>query len=226
MVIIGSNINNNTVREGSGGGIFINGALVMNSSNINYNYAWDAGGIYNDDGTVNLTSCNIYNNNAVLSGGGIYSSINCVLRFCRILGNSADIGANIYCSNYPSSNVDAQYNWWGSNNNPSKISGNVNVTPWLVLNLTANPSLIENGGSSDITADLLYDSNGGYHDPASGHVPNGIQVIYTTTLGIINSPIYTLNGFTTATLISGTVGVANVSTTINNQTVYTTVTIH
>ena len=33
--------------------------------------------------------------------------------------------------------MDAKYNWWGSNANPtSKIYGNVNVTPWIVLNLT------------------------------------------------------------------------------------------
>ena len=76
-----------------------------------------------------------------------------------------------------------------------------------------------------ITADLLYDSNGNYHYPGYGHVPDGIPVQFTTTLGSINSSVLTVNGVATANLISGTSGIADVSATVDSQTVHTSVNI-
>ena len=47
--------------------------------------------------------------------------------------------------------------------NPStKIYGDVTVTPWLILNVIANPNFITSD-TSVITANLLNDSNGVYH---------------------------------------------------------------
>ena len=89
--------------------------------------------------------------------------------------------------------------------------------------ITANPLLIPKDGTSNITANLLYDSNGLYHNPINGHIPDGIPIYFNTTLGIINSPVVTLNGSATAQLGSGDVnGRANVSAT-DNQSVHTIV---
>ena len=64
--------------------------------------------------------------------------------------------------------VDAINNWWGSNNNPSgEVSGNVNVSTWLVLNTSASPTGISPNGISIITADLTHDQNGDYYDPST-----------------------------------------------------------
>jgi len=149
-------------------------------------------------------------------GSGIYNiQGTATLTFCRIYGN-------IYNNN---GKVVAPNNWWGSNNKPIiKGFGSVSVTPWLVLNLTAYPTLIPKGGTSNIKADLSHDSNRnlviGFSD--------GL-IYFNTTLGTINSPVLTVNGVANAILGSGDVsGVANVTATdspANAVTIYTLVTI-
>ena len=49
----------------------------------------------------------------------------------------------------------------------------------------SNPKIIKNG-ASQVTAVLLYDSNGVYHDPANGKLPDGIPVTFTGSNGTFN----------------------------------------
>ncbi len=251
VTLTGSNVCNNTATTSSGGGIYNNvGTVTITNSSLNNNHAPNnnGGAIYNA-GTVNLTNTSVYNNNAINGGaiytyyrpvtltgsnlfnntatgcgGAIYNGGVATLTFCRITANTAPSGPDIYCTG----TATATLNWWGSNQDPnSRVSGSVTVTPWLVLNITANPTTINTTGKSNITAKLLYDSNGGYHDPANGHVPDEIPVTFATTLGTISSPVFTTNGIGKTTLIRGTTnGVANVSASVDNQTVYTLITIN
>lgn len=252
MILNNSNVYNNIATTSSGGGIYNNiGTLTITNSSINNNSAPtnDGGAIYNA-GTVTITNSNFYNNTAINGGaictywrpftmtgtnlynniatgvgGGIYNkgSANVILNFCRIIGNSAPSGDDIYNTG---TLVDATLNWWGSNQDPSsRVQGSVTVTPWLVLNVTANPSTITAGKTSSIIADLLYDSNGGYHDPAGGHLPDGTPIRFTTTLGTISGSS-TSNGIAKSTLNSGTGGgTADISTTIDSQAAHTFVTV-
>ncbi len=217
-----SNVYQNTATNDDGGGIHNVGTMTLTNSNVSGNTAAFAGGIYN--GGIMTLNGSAVGYNTAYDGGGIYNQGFMTLRFCRIVVNTALSGTDILSD---SGSVDAALNWWGSNSDPSsKVYGTVTVTPWLVLNLTANPTLIKNGGTSNITADLLHDSNGGYHDPVSGHVPDGSLVIFATTKGTINSPVMIGNGAAKATLTGGTVsGVADVSSTVDSQTVHTSVTI-
>jgi hypothetical protein len=70
---------------------------------------------------------------------------------------------------------DALYNWWGQNTGPAdgSISGNVDYDPWLVMNYSANPTTIQQGETSTLTADFRYDSDGTFHD-LHGPLINGI----------------------------------------------------
>ncbi|MBP2045355.1 hypothetical protein [Methanobacterium aggregans] len=105
--------------------------------------------------------------------------------------------------------LDAKYNWWGSNSGPNTVGAdktNLESTyyaPWIVMNLNPTKVLMNGGTTTTLTANFLYDSNGTYHDPANGHVPDGTPVTFTTSLGQVGSQTitkYTVNGIATAVL--------------------------
>ena len=171
---------------------------------------------------MNFTSSSFSNNNASQYGGFIFNYSMAQIHFNRIIGNTAIIGNAIYNSY---GNTDASLNWWGSNAGPpiGDVSG-IKVPLWLVLTVTANPKTIPNNTHSIITADLVHDSNGSFHDPVNGYVPN-IPVNFITTLGIINISS-TINGRAQFTLNGGSKSViTTVSAMVDNQTVKTPVTI-
>lgn len=120
--------------------------------------------------------------------------------------------------------VNAVENWWGSNSGPgSKISGNVLADPWIVLSISADPTIIATGGRSVITADFLHDSNGKFLDPSIAHLPDGIPVLFGTDLGTLagsNTVFkFTYDGFVTAILMAGSdPGVAHVTATTDGFT--------
>lgn len=135
--------------------------------------------------------------------------------------------------NTNTSNFNATNNYWGSGDDPNKlISGPVETSPYMVLRISASPSIIPINSKSTITADLRYDSEGNYHDPSSGHIPDGTMVEFSTDIGSLetkgttSTEKPTVNAMTTTTLISDIVsGEATVTGKIGNDTKQTTVTI-
>lgn len=130
--------------------------------------------------------------------------------------------------------LNATNNWWGCNGGPGQpgcdivapdSTGALSSTPWLVLGLTALPaSITAGGGASQLVADLTHNSAAG--TPGVGF-PNGTDVGFATTLGSIMSPGATSNGTAGSTLTAGSqTGTANVSATLDNQSVSTPVTIN
>jgi autotransporter family porin len=225
LTISKSTINNNTAIWG--GGIDNLGSLTMSKCILNYNTANQKGGAIVNEGPLTVIGCNFSFNTAINNGNAILSytpsgdTSSRIVNFNRFYKNSGT-GYDIYCD---TGTVNARYNWWGSNTNPSsKVSANVNISPWLVLKLKASPTLIKNGGISYVTADLLHDSNGLYHNPTSGHVQDGIIVTFPTTLGIITGHISMVNGAARATLKSGTIsGLADIFAILDNQFIKTSV---
>lgn len=152
---------NNRVTQGNGGAIY-NGGL----------------------GPLTITNSDFSGNTASGTGSAIYAALSspAYINYSRIIGTGSSLIA--YQSG---SYVDATYNWWGSNADPtSKVAAGVSVTPWLVLT-TQKPMTLAPGTSSLIMANLHYDSwllsdpdnpEWYYHDPANGHVPNGIPVTF------------------------------------------------
>ena len=222
----GSTFINNKASD-EGGAIFAeNGILNVISSNFTDNTATYIGGAICNYDTSNITGNTFTNNTAYNEGSVIFNYEYAIVNFNRIVGNSYTTSGNaIYDYN---GLVNASLNWWGSNANPSSyVTGDVTVTPWLVLTITANPTTIPNNGTSTITVDLLHDSNTIIHDPTNGHVPDGTPMTFTSTLGTtINPSSTTINGITESTLNSGIIaGLATVSATVDNQTVTTSVVI-
>jgi len=192
LIISGSKFTDNT-SQGAGGAICNQGnGLTISGSMFTGNTAHgDGGAIYNYDDSLKVTNSTFINNTAQ-AGGAIWNyggNINSrIIQFNRIVGNNPN-NSEIY-SEYGT--VDATLNWWGSNSSPAgKIStgtgGIVLFDPWIVLTITANPTTINNGGISQLTADLLHDSNGIYHNPSNGHVPD-IPVTLTILWGSFENP--------------------------------------
>ncbi len=202
---------------GYGGAIDTDGTLTIDKCTFAGNNANYGGAIAN---SVNLTVTNstIINNTATYDGAAIFNDDNgnVVLHFNRIVGNSPNTSV-IYSG---LGTVNAQYNWWGSNSNPSGMAGTVDTNSWLVLSINANPTTILNGGNSTITTNLLYDINGRYYDPVLGHVPDDVPVSFTGTLGNL-SPTDTalLNSQASSTFIANTGGKATIYATVDDQTV-------
>jgi len=206
-----------------GGAITTNTILIVTNSAF-YNNTAQYGGAILEYGNLTVTNSTFMGNTATINGGaighyGVDSTV--VLHFNRIVANSPNT-SQIH-SEYIV--MDATLNWWGSNLDPSVYvskgtSGIVNVTSWLVLNITADPISILNGVNSTVTVDLLHDNTGTYHDPVNGHVPDGIPVTFTSTNGNLSTTSTTLiNGQATILLTANRAGASNINATVDNQTV-------
>ncbi|MDP1552595.1 MAG: hypothetical protein Q8M06_06250 [Methanobacteriaceae archaeon] len=183
------------------------------------------------DDTIYIIGCNILNN-AAREGGAIYNvNDNVVANFNRIIGNTPNAIVNIPPKN-SASNFDARYNWWGSNNPnfTSLINGSgVDYNPWLIMKFTATPTVITQGGTSTLTADFRYDSNGIFHDPSYGHLPDGTPVTFTTSLGEVGSSSvvkYTINGVAIGTLRATESGTGIITSRIDDQILSTNIIIN
>ena len=219
----------------SGGAIYNNLELTSNYCDFANNEAEHGGAIYHNGDFVTVIGCNLVNNAAVMDGGAFYhDGDDYTLNFNRIIDNTAgDDGPDIFDGSTDEYLHDALYNWWGSNLGPAagRIYGElVEYDPWLVMRYGANPAVITQGGTSTLTANFRYDSDGTYHDPALGHLPDDLLVTFTTTLGNVGSKTvvaYTLNGLATATLRGdeGT-GVALTSASLDSETRHASININ
>jgi len=231
VTITNSTLTGNTATF-NGGAIVTSGTLTITNSTLAGNTALGSGaGIYNGYGTLTITNSTLTGNTCNFSGSAIHSetldgSSTVTMHFNRVANNSPNA---IYTNRV----IDAEDNWWGSNSNPStqfEGPGTVNYSPWIYMTLTASPTLILNGGTSTLTASFNNVYNGSVVtviNPASGHLPDGSVVTFTTDLGNVGSKTtnkMTSNGSATATLTAneGT-GTAHVSAQLDNQTVNTAV---
>jgi parallel beta-helix repeat protein len=229
-------IDDNIIKDGAEG-IGLNNVenLTIKNNNITNNIG---DGIYLFNGVYSGTHANnlIFQNNITANNIGIElgaSSSGNTIHFNRIVNN------NQYgLVNSGSGVINATLNWWGYNNAAKVASqihnngtGSITYNPWIMLSIKAatnviNPSsYVIVGGTSTITADLLHDSNGVYHNPVNGAIPYTGSANFTTTKGTINNSNFT-NGIATSILTNlSTAGVATVSANVDHQTVFTNVTV-
>jgi len=227
--------NTATGMQAYGGAIYnYNGAVTINNSKINentakaYNSAY-GGGIYTRGGSLTVTNSNINHNTAntiaYAYGGGIYTYDSVVtMNFNRIVGNSPKAIYHSLDSQYGT--VNAEYNWWGSNYDAIiSYFGDVDLWPWLYMTFQADPTTIQQGSTSTLTANFnnAYDGVNPVtpFDPVIGHLPDGTLVTFTTDLGQVGSQTVdkpTVNGVATATLTGTESGLANLSATLDDET--------
>ncbi|QEF93824.1 hypothetical protein FVF72_00815 [Methanothermobacter sp. KEPCO-1] len=213
------------VASAHGGAIRNNyGNLTVRRSTFTDNSAGFAGGGISNvrAALANITESTFTGNLAETwsQGSAVLSYFTIALvNFCRILNNP---GADVFCEDGPQ--VDARFNWWGSNTPDftELTAGDVDATPWIILTLVANPSTVTVGGTSLIRADLLHDSAGTLHATS---VPYTGVVGFETTYGTITDALMS-GGVASSTLRNlNAPGVAVVSAVLDNQVVNTQVTV-
>lgn len=190
---------------------------VKNCKFLN-NTSTNGGAICNYQTIINATGNLFLNNTASSEGGAIYGT-NGTIQFNSFINNSAVMGKGLYTD--INSNLNADYNWWGTNSGPSGYSSGITITKWMVLNLNANPSTLKSGEKNTITLDMLHDNgilknpnhpNLYYHDPLLGYVPDE-QINLSSSAGTINSLVNMVNG--TGQSILNTDGVTDSNITVS-----------
>ncbi|ADZ09835.1 hypothetical protein Metbo_1608 [Methanobacterium lacus] len=210
----------------NGGAIYNEGTLnVFNCSITNCKAVnGDGGAIYNL-GYLNVSMSRL-NNNQAANGGAIYCyfGYNSFVNYNQITNNQP-LAGEIYC---PFGVVDANFNWWGSNTDPSDlVNYGVNTTSWMVMLMKVDRTTIGEGCSLNVTVDMVHDNFNNYHDPLNGHLPDGMPVLFNSTLGIIQPSVNTKNGLCTTTLKSGAVsGTALITSFMDSQVLNTTIKIN
>ncbi len=230
LILTHCTFTDNNAPNNDGGAIYNEGTCTVTNCTFTGNTATtsNGGAIYNDIGTLKVTGSTFTGNKATGTGegGAIYNDATATLNFNQIVGNTASKGNSIYNKG---GTVNAMLNWWGYNlvtNVAAQIfsnGGSVSYNPWMILTITANPASVLVGGTSIITAELLYSSNGVYHNPTLGVVPYTGSADFKTNKGSITNANF-VNGKATSILTNlNTPGVATVSATVNNPTVPTNV---
>jgi predicted outer membrane repeat protein len=200
-----------------------NNPLIINNCIFNNNKATNLGGaIENYLSITIITNSTIINNTATYGSAIWHDGGTTTVHFTRFVGNTASQGSVIHCY---SGSVNAENNWWASNNSPSsKVYGSVDYSPWIVLTINATPSTVTVGGTSTVTADLTY-NNFGEDTSSLGLVPtSGIPLQFgNDSLGNLTITNTTFNSTNQATTVfTGlTFGLSMVNDTFDNQTVQT-----
>ena len=211
-----------------GGAIYNKGTLTVTGSNFTGNFGDYGGAISNLYGhNATISGSTFKNNGGNLYGDAVYNGGKLIMHFCSFIGNHIEgcPPEDIYNDNGA---ADVRYNWWGSNASPSeRVYYDATFIPWLVLTVTASPASVKARGVSTITADLCHDSKGTYHSPASGHVPDGIKMNLSATLGTLSGKsLATSNGIARTTFKGGSIGsTAKISVKADSQTVSKYVTV-
>lgn len=200
LTILNSAINGNVALLA--GAIMNGGTVNIVNSTVNDNTASEAAGAIYNVVTVNIANSTLNSNTAPV-GGAIYNDGGVTtVNFSSLVKNMATNGGSaVYCR---SGSVNATCNWWGSNDSPlSQIymgDGNVDYSPWLYMTLTADSTSVNYGSSTSVRVIFNNICNGTDVtpvDPADGHIPDGTNVNFTTTIGSID-PLKTItrNGIT------------------------------
>jgi len=194
-------------RGGAGGAIYNNGpAPVINS----------------------ITSSTFSGCTASTFGGAIFNTGTLAMSFSRIYNDST----TAFCADGTTTVMD---NWWGTNSGPGgavdELGGTTTDSPWLVLNVTPNPSSLSLIQTSAIRANLTYAcSASSCTDTTSGgtFVPAGIPVAFSVTgvTGTFSPSAGNMtSGANKTTFHPGSSGTGTVNAIVDGQTVSTALTV-
>ena len=239
-------LNNSTVSNNigaTGGGIVcVLCSLTISKSTILGNTATggDGGGIavVGNSSILAVTGSALTSNTATggtARGGGLavpWGTSASALSRNRIVGNAGVSGSAIFENLGTAAAAD---NWWGCNFGPgaggagcaaapNNVLGSVVTSPQLILKINTSPATIPPLTSSGVTADLTFDSSNA-DTSSGGTIPDGVSASFAGTLGTFATPTATtVNGKASDAFTAGfSFGSPSLSTTIDGQTVSTTI---
>ena len=158
MNVNGTEFIDNTVLTGNGGAINGYTMTVNNSTFINNRatkdnvYGVATGGAINIGrwGTAVITNSKFVDNSATGNGNTIYNGWQLTINNCAIIDNTK---GNVIYHNGEDYVMDAKYNWWGTNDDPSSLIGTgeyeddygygyedcqFDASKWVVMNVVNN----------------------------------------------------------------------------------------
>ncbi|PKL66408.1 MAG: hypothetical protein CVV28_11045 [Methanobacteriales archaeon HGW-Methanobacteriales-1] len=235
LTINSCNFTNNSASYG-GAISHLGKNLIITNSNFTGNRATSSGGnggvIWADynthsfTGPFTITGCIFTGNSATGQGSVLWNSRGSdtgVMHFNRIFGNTGN------CDVYSASGaIDAENNWWGDNFNGTnpfaavRVNTNVDADPWIVFRWNASPTtLLGLLGTSTVTADMRYNSNGII---PSGALPEGTVRFTVNNSGNINPLNGTIGSTMVTTIFSpAKYGLSTISATLDGFTLSTSV---
>lgn len=226
--------NDATASTTGGGTICSNGTISIENSDFIGNYADTGACIYMFSGNANIESCKFINNTAIRSGGVIslynrYATIN--MHHSAFINNIANnLRSTDNIDNRLDNNLYIQENWWGSDDGPYGIAGNItNGSSWIFMNTTINNSSIIYG--NNITAEASF--NYIYHNDTKtttpedvGSILNGYDVIFSSDIGSFNPvSVEISNGIAKSTFKPNNTGVGDINIQFGNEIITHTITV-
>lgn len=176
LTVINSTFNNNSA-DFRGGAIYsgmLSNITVINSSFINNSalgYTSSYGGaLCIESNSLNLTGSVFMDNVVTARGGAVYTAKNSTINnniFLNNINTNSDIGNDVYFywfdTSYPYEFVDANYNYWGTNNGPNSsniacpIEGaSVFTDKWVILDVSINSTNVTIGPNYAISLDMSH----------------------------------------------------------------------
>jgi len=233
VTLTGSSTITNCSASKNGGAINAGGVVTVTSSSITNCSAMGNGGAilaYNNY-DVTVTSSTIANCSAAYGGAVFYGGPHmlpfgsCTISFSRLVNDSSQ-GYAINTT-FP---ITATKNWWGTNSPDfaAQVHGPVSYDPWLVMNISAVPSSVTTPQTSAVRVTIT-NTSAGTNTAAGGiFVPDKIPVAWSFTgvSGLLRPASGSLvAGAGTTTFAPSSAGNANISATVDGQTVFVPVTV-
>ncbi|WP_405288431.1 right-handed parallel beta-helix repeat-containing protein [Methanobrevibacter sp.] len=170
ITVKGSEFINNTNTVSYGGAIRAQNKLDVTESVFINNKAYrDGGAIYiGFRGDATITRSEFINNSAgtTYNGDAIYNGNKATVNYCILLTNTT---GKLIFNDGEDNVVNAQYNWWGTNDNPKSLTGSgtyeddyydevdcaeVDVSNWIIMNVVADTSNVQTGAQVPIAVDF------------------------------------------------------------------------
>ena len=195
--VTGTEFSDNTNTTSFGGAIYTTGGTLVITDCVfeNNKAARDGGAIYIGWNTTATIDKSVFINNSVTGqgyGDAIYNGYKLTVNNSVLLTN-----ANKYLiyNKGEDNDVNAQNNWWGTNDDPSSLNGAgtyeddwgdeydcppVDVSNWVTMDASFTPDNAQAGEEVTVTAVFSNDK-----------LPNGIEVTFTSTSGNLNTVVLT-----------------------------------
>ena len=220
-------IHGNTVEAASGSSIYIGGVssgidvrnnTITGGDGPALNVAHDFPGQYASNLNKDVT---VTGNQLLSNSSGITIAANAYAGTLEAHGNRI-FGNNIGVANSDSDSIlDASDNWWGCNEGPRHAdcdgaAAAIDVTPWLELEVSSDPTEIGQDETSTVTARVIN---------ADATIPFATPIDFATDLGSFSVEEQTLDsGVAYADLIpDGDIGTATVTASVDAEAQATSV---
>ena len=205
-------INNSAALSGAicivgGETTVLNSIFINNSANSTYKAGVVGGAIKIQSGNATVLNCVFTGNNASLGGSAIAafnSAAGLVVNYCIFEGYPTNV--SVIENTVSKITVDANYNYFGNNNNPDNLTeGNVNTTYWTILTVTPDTDKIVETETVKLNIDFTKYTDGTNNYTLSNSMPN-LTITFEPIIGFVTPSTIVTNGIASVDYVSSVTG--------------------